>query len=42
MIGLGTLWCSLQDGKTIRFFDDQFWYDVPMPAAGDFPRGFCR
>lgn len=27
----------LQDGKTIRFFDDQFWYDVPMPAAGDFP-----
>ena len=27
----------LQDGKTIRFFDDQFYYDVPMPAAGDFP-----
>lgn len=27
----------LQDGKTIRFFDDQFWYDIPMPAAGDFP-----
>jgi len=27
----------LQDGKSVRFFDDQFWYDIPMPAAGDFP-----
>lgn len=27
----------LQDGKTIRFFDDQYFYDVPMPASGDFP-----
>lgn len=27
----------LQDGKTLRFLDDQFWYDVPMPASGDFP-----
>lgn len=27
----------LQDGKTIRFFDDSFYYDIPMPAAGDFP-----
>ncbi len=27
----------LQDGKTIRFFTDQYYYDIPMPAAGDFP-----
>ena len=27
----------LQDGKTIRFFDDQYFYDIPMPHAGDFP-----
>ncbi len=27
----------LQDGKTLRFFDDERWYDVPMPSAGDFP-----
>lgn len=27
----------LQDGRTVRFFDDTFYYDVPMPAAGDFP-----
>lgn len=27
----------LQDGRTVRFFDDTFFYDVPMPAAGDFP-----
>lgn len=27
----------LQDGRTVRFFDDQYFYDVPMPAAGDFP-----
>lgn len=30
----------LQDGKTIRFFDDMFWYDIPMPSAGDFPSDF--
>lgn len=27
----------MQDGKTLRFFDDQYFYDVPMPHAGDFP-----
>lgn len=27
----------LQDGRTLRFFDDTFFYDVPMPHAGDFP-----
>ena len=27
----------MQDGKTLRFFDDEYFYDVPMPHAGDFP-----
>lgn len=27
----------LQDGKTIRFVDDQYFYDIPMPHSGDFP-----
>lgn len=27
----------LQDGKTVRFFDDSFYYDIPMPSSGDFP-----
>lgn len=27
----------LQNGKTLRFFDDQYYYDIPMPHAGDFP-----
>jgi hypothetical protein len=27
----------MQDGKTLRFFDEQYYYDIPMPHAGDFP-----